>query len=155
MSFGDLSNTLTTLTVLLDGEVVQYQRSSADALAFKAGAPHAGAHPLDDQTAFKLSDGADDYDDGAAQRAASVDIFSEADELHFQAIQIVEYFKEVPSGAGDTIAGPDQHGIEAAAASVSHHLIQSRPARFSAGDPVRILLHNFIATLSGELAQVV
>ena len=68
MPSGDLSDALTTLTVLLDGEVVQHERSSADPLAFKACAPHAGAHPLDDQTAFQLGDGADDHDDGAAQR---------------------------------------------------------------------------------------
>ena len=73
MAFGDLAKALATLTILLDGGAVQYQRSSADALAVEAGAPHAGAHPLDDQDAFQLSDGADDDHDGAAQRAAGVD----------------------------------------------------------------------------------
>jgi hypothetical protein len=62
MLFGDLSQTLATLTVLLDGEVVQYQRSPADPLTFETSTPHAGAHPFDDQAAFQLGDRADDYD---------------------------------------------------------------------------------------------
>ena len=70
MAFGDLSKALATLTVLLDGEVVQYQWSSADALAFQACAPHAGTYPLDDQAAFEFGDGADDHDESAAQRAS-------------------------------------------------------------------------------------
>jgi hypothetical protein len=60
VSSGDLSDALATLTVLLDGEAVQDQRSSADALAFETGAPHAGADPLDNQVAFELGDGSDD-----------------------------------------------------------------------------------------------
>ena len=31
---------------------------TADVLAFETGAPHAGAHPFDDQVALQLSDGA-------------------------------------------------------------------------------------------------
>ena len=81
MAFGDLPDALATLTVLLDGGVVQYQRSSADVLAFEPGAPHAGAHPFDDQVAFQFGDGADDDHDGPAQRAAGIDIFPEADVL--------------------------------------------------------------------------
>jgi hypothetical protein len=49
--------------------------------AFKAGAPHAGAHPLDDQVALELGDGADDDDQGAPQWAAGVDLLAETDEL--------------------------------------------------------------------------
>ena len=41
--------TLAALTVLLDGGAVQDQGSSADSLAVEAGAPHAGAHSLDDE----------------------------------------------------------------------------------------------------------
>ena len=93
--FCDLPDALATLTVLLDSKVVQHQRSPADALAFEPGAPHAGAHPFDDQAAFQFGDGADDHHDGPAQRAGGVDIFPEADELDFDAVQLVEYFKEV------------------------------------------------------------
>ena len=41
-------------------------------LAFKTGAPHAGAHPLDDEAAFKFGDGADDDYDGPAQRQLAI-----------------------------------------------------------------------------------
>ena len=64
--------------VALDGGIVQHERAAADVLAFEAGAPHAGADPLDYQVAFEFGDGADDDDDGATQRAAGVDIFPEA-----------------------------------------------------------------------------
>ena len=53
-------------------------------VAFKARAPHAGAHSLDDQVAFEFGDGADDHDESAAQRATGVDIFPEADELRLR-----------------------------------------------------------------------
>ena len=95
MPFCDLPDALATLTVLLDSSVVQYQRSSADALAFEPCAPHAGAHSFDDQRAFELSDGADDDHDGPAQRAAGVDIFAEADELDSDPVEFVEHIEEV------------------------------------------------------------
>jgi hypothetical protein len=66
MAPGDLSKTLATLTVLLDGGTVQYQRSAADVLTFQPGAPHPGAHPFNDQAALEFGDGADDDHDGAA-----------------------------------------------------------------------------------------
>ena len=78
VAFGDLADTLATLTVLLDGEAVQHQRSSADAGSFEARPPHAGTDSLDDQAAFQFRDGADDHDDGPAQRAAGVDLLAEA-----------------------------------------------------------------------------
>jgi hypothetical protein len=48
VAFGDLAKALAMLTVSLDGSVVEDQRISADVLVFEAGAPHAGAHSLDD-----------------------------------------------------------------------------------------------------------
>jgi hypothetical protein len=81
VAFGDLTDTLAMLTVSLDGEVIQDQRISTDVLSFKPGAPDAGAHPLDDQAAFQLGDGADDHDDGSAQRSSGIDALPEADEL--------------------------------------------------------------------------
>src|ERR1019366_3903438 len=75
MAFSDLTDTLAMLTVSLDGEVIQDQRIAADVLAFRPGAPHAGAHPLDNQVAFEFGDCTDDDHDGPAQRAAGIDIF--------------------------------------------------------------------------------
>jgi len=60
---------------------IDFQGRASNVEAFQLGAPHAGAHPLDDQIAFQLSNGADDDDDSAPQRAAGVDVLAEADEL--------------------------------------------------------------------------
>ena len=81
MRLGDLPDALSPIAISLDCGVVQDQRIASDMSAFEPGAPHAGAHPLDDQVAFQLSDGSDDDDDGPAQRAAGVDVLSERDEL--------------------------------------------------------------------------
>ena len=155
MSSGDLSNALATLTILLDGGTVQYQGSSADSLAVQAGAPQAGADPLDDETAFELSDGADNDHDCAAQWAAGIDIFPEADELYFQAVQLIEHFEEVPGGTGDPIAGPDEHNVESAAAAIGYRQVESRSFGLDAADPVCVLVADLIAALSGHLMQVV
>jgi hypothetical protein len=86
VAFSDLAKALAMLAVSLDGGVVQDQRISADVLAFKAGAPHAGAHPLDDQVTFQFGNCADDDHDGPAQRAAGIDIFPEADVLDLEPV---------------------------------------------------------------------
>jgi hypothetical protein len=45
------------------------------------------------------------------------------------------------------IACPNQDNIELAAASIAHHLVKSRPLGLCPGDPIRILVHDLIATL--------
>jgi len=72
---------------------VDLERGTADLTTFETGAPHAGAHPLDNKVAFQLGDGADDYDQGATERAAGVDVFAKADELDLQAVELVEDFE--------------------------------------------------------------
>ena len=81
VSFGDLAQALSALAIAKDGFTIEIERPAADVTSFEPGAPHAGAHPLDDQVAFEFGDGADDDDDGPAQRAAGVDLLAEADEL--------------------------------------------------------------------------
>jgi hypothetical protein len=66
MSPGDLAQALPALAVREDGSMVQNKWRASDVLAFETGAPHSGAHSLDDQVALKFSDGANDDDDGAA-----------------------------------------------------------------------------------------
>ena len=129
MAFGDLAQALAMLAVAYDRGMVQHQRIAADVLAFEAGAPHAGAHPFDDQVALQLSDGADDDYDGSAQRTAGVDLLPERDELDAYPVQVVEHIKEVTSGACDAIARPDQHDAEAAAAGSSRPRTDARWAR--------------------------
>src|ERR1022692_1269736 len=97
LSFGDLAQALATLTVLLDGEIVQYQGISADVLSFEAGAPHAGAHSLDDQVALEFGDGADDDNDSPAQWAGGIDAFPEGDELDLESAQFIQNLQEVAS----------------------------------------------------------
>ena len=95
MAFGDLSKALAAQTVLLDGSAVQGQRSTADVLTFEPCAPHAGAHPFNDQAALEFGDGADDHDESAAQRATGVDIFPERDVFDPDSIQLVQNIEEV------------------------------------------------------------
>ena len=69
-------------------------------LALELGAPHTGAHPLDDQVALQLSDGADDDHHRPPQRSSGVDIFPEADQLNLYMIEFVQDFEKVSDGAG-------------------------------------------------------
>ena len=116
MCFGDLAQALALLPVTLDPLAVELQRTTSDGAAFELGSPHAGTDPLDDQAAFQLSDRSDDDHDSSAQRAASVDLLSEADELDVQPVQIVKDVEEVPGGACDPVARPDQDNVELTAA---------------------------------------
>src|ERR1035437_2358575 len=103
MAFCDLSQALAPAAVLFDSGTVQYQRLTADVLTFEPGAPHAGAHPFDDQAALEFGDGADDHDDGPAQRTAGVDVFPGADVLDADPIQLVEHIEEVLHRPGDPV----------------------------------------------------
>jgi hypothetical protein len=154
MGLGDLAKTPALLPVSMDPIAVEFQWTASDGAAFELGSPHAGTNPLDDQAAFELGDRSDDNNDGPAQRSTGVDVLAEADELDIQAIQFIEDIEEVPSGACDAIARPDQDYFELAAASAAHHLIESRPLGLSAGDAIRILVHNLISALSSHLPEV-
>ncbi len=118
VSPGDLAQALAVLAIPNDSLAIQVERWTADVLAFKPGAPHAAAHPFDDQAPLELGDRADDDDDGPAQRPASVDLLAEADELDVQPVELVQHFEEVTSRAGDAIASPGHHDIETSTASV-------------------------------------
>lgn len=87
---GQLAETLAALAIPEDGGAIEVERRPSDTLALEPGAAHAGAHSLDDQVAFQFSDRADNDDDGAAQRAASVDLFAERHELDVETVQLVE-----------------------------------------------------------------
>jgi hypothetical protein len=95
VSLGDLAEAVAVLAVPNDGFTVKIERSASDVAALELGAPHAGAHSLDDQVAFEFGDGADDDDDGAAKRATGVDLFAEADELDLQPVELVEHLKSM------------------------------------------------------------
>ena len=80
MSLRQLAQALTVLAAAEDCRSIEDQGLPSDMPAFELSPPHAGAHPLDDQTALQLSDGADDDHDRPAQRSAGVDLFAEGDE---------------------------------------------------------------------------
>ena len=66
VSLGDLAQAVAALAVTEDGRPIEIQRPAADVASFEAGAPHAGADPLNNKVAFELRDGPDDHHDGPA-----------------------------------------------------------------------------------------
>jgi len=155
MAFGDLAQALAALAVAEDSFAIDGDGLPADVPALEPGAPHAGAHPLDDQVAFKLRDRTDDDDDSPAQRAGRIDRLAEADELDVEAIELVQDLEEVPGRACDAITGPDQDDVELTAAGIPHQVAEPWSAGLHPADPVRVLVDDLITTLRGHLAQIV
>ena len=155
MAAGDLAQTLALAAFAVDCPTVDREGLPTDVTALELGSPHAGSHALDDQVAFEFGDRTDDHDDGPAERAGRVDAFAEADELDVQPVELVQDLEEMPGGSRDAIAGPDQDHIELTAAGIPHHVAEPWPERLHAADPVRVLLDDLIAALSGHLTQVV
>ena len=108
---GDRTKAVAMAPVAQDSVTIESKRGPADVPAFEPCAAHAGTDPLDDQVAFELGDGSDDHHDGPAQRAVRIDRFTEADELDAEPVELVQHLEEVPGGAGDAIACPDQDGV--------------------------------------------
>jgi hypothetical protein len=154
MGFSDLEKAPALLAVSADPLAVEIQRTTSDGSAFELDSPHAGTNPFYDQAALQFSNRTDDDDDGSSQRSTGVDLFAEADELDVQSVEIIEDIEEVPSGACDAIARPDQDNIELAAASISHHPIESRPLGLSPGNPIGKFLDDLIATLISHLPEI-
>ena len=100
VELGDLAQAASGLAVADDSATIDVQWPAPDMLALELGTPHPGAHPLDDQVAFQLGDGADNDHHCPPQRSAGVDIFPEADELNLYMIEFVQDFEKVSDGAG-------------------------------------------------------
>lgn len=83
------------LAVTNDRGTIEIQGHATDVTAFEAGATHASTNALDDKSAFQFRDSPNDDDDGAAQWAARVDVFAEAHELDFEAVQLVQHLQEM------------------------------------------------------------
>src|SRR5689334_4269531 len=79
----------------VNGFAVDVERLAADVPAFELGAAHTATHPFDDQVAFQFGDRTDDDDDGAPERATTVDVFPEADELDIEVAKFIERLQEV------------------------------------------------------------
>ena len=80
-------------------------------MSLQPGPSHAGAHPFDNQVTFQLGNGADDDDNGAAERPACVDVLAEAYELDVEVAQFVEYFQEVADRSGQAVKSPQTRTI--------------------------------------------
>jgi len=126
MGGGDLAQAHTELAIAKDSFAIDIERLAPDVSAFELGAPHAGAHPLDDQVTFEFSNDTDDHDDGTAQRSSCVDLLAERDELDSESVQLVEHLQKVPGRAGDAIACPYQDDIETSSAGIAHQIIQEQ-----------------------------
>ncbi len=155
MHLGQLAETESALTVTDQRFAVDVEPRPADVLTFESRPPHAGADTLNDQATFQLGDGADDHDHGAAQWTTGVEVLAEADEFNVQVVEFVQHLQKVPSTAGQPIAGPDQHHLEAAMAGVGQHPIQTRAACPGPRDAVGVAFDNFIAALLGDAFQIV
>ena len=103
MRLGDLAQAVAAAAIPHDRRAVEFECWAADVTPFELGAPHAGADALDDQVAFELRDGADDDDDGSAQRAARIDLFAEAYELDSQMVEFIQNLQEVDYRPGDAV----------------------------------------------------
>ena len=69
-------------------------------------------------------------------------------------VQFVEDFEEVPGGACDPIARPDQDNVEFAVVGIGQELIETGALDLGAADPVGVLLNDLEATLRGQAAQI-
>ena len=118
MTASDLAKALSAAAISADRFTIESKWHAPDVPAFEPGTAHAGFHSLDDQITLEFCDRSDDHDQGAAQRAACVDLFAERDELDCETAQFVEDFEEMLYRTGDPIAGPDQDDIELAAAAI-------------------------------------
>jgi len=95
MDLGQLTETVTSLTVPQDSITIKNKWFTSDVAAFELGPSHASANSLDDQVSLELCDRPDDDYNGPAQGTTSVDLFAEADELDVEPVQFIEHFEEV------------------------------------------------------------
>ena len=150
-----LAETLALSSIPQDADAIEVEWLATNVAAFELGAAHAGAHPLDDEIALQLGDGTDDHDDRPTQRAAGIDLFAEADEFDIEMIQLIQHLEEVFHRPGQPVRGPDQDHIEAAAAGVLHHFIETRASSFGTADLIGILCDDLIIALNSHLLEIV
>jgi len=120
VEFGEFGQAESPGSVLQYGMAIDREGSTTDPSSFELGSPHAGTYPLNNKVALQFGDGADDDDQGAAQRAAAVDVLAEGDELDLEMIQLVEDLQEMTDRPRHAVEGPEQNDIELAAAGNSY-----------------------------------
>ena len=70
-------------------------------------------------------------------------------------IEFVQDLEEVADGAGQAVEGPDHNNLEPTMPGIRHQLVEPGALRLGAADLVRVFLDDLVATLLGQLAQVV
>ena len=155
MGLGDLAKAVASSPITQHSSPIYIQWPAADVLAFEPGAAHAGPDALDDEVALELGDGADDDHNRAAQRAARVEVLTEADELDLEVVELVQHLEEVAHGPGDPVRGPDQHDLEAAAASITKKFIETWPTCLRPRDPVGVFVDDLKSTLLSHGTEIV
>ena len=63
-------------------------------------------------------DGRDNYNHRSPERATSIEILSEADELDLESTEFIQHFQEMARRAGQSIRSPDHHHLETSATGV-------------------------------------
>ena len=91
MRLNNLAEALSLLAISQDGKSIEVERLATDVSALELGSPHSGTNPLDDQISFQFSDRSDDHYDGSPQRAAGIDLLTEAEELDVQPVEIIQH----------------------------------------------------------------
>ena len=151
----ELAKALTLAAVSQDADAIEIEWFAADMPALKLGAAHSGADAFDNEAAFQLGDDSDDYDDRPTQRTAGVYLLAKTYKLDVEMIQFIEYFEKVLHGTGQPIGSPNQDHVEAAAAGVLHHFIETRAPGFGTADLICILRDDLIIALGSHLLEIV
>src|SRR3954465_842343 len=119
---GDLLERVAELVaVVADLLGVNGERRPPDLAAIELGAAHAALDSFHDQAALELGDSADDDQQSPAHGSSGIDVLAQRDELDVDALELVEQLEEVASAARQSVAGPYQDQVDAAAAGVVHH----------------------------------
>src|ERR1700746_1158706 len=86
---------------------------------------HARLHSLDNQAPFKFTNGSDNHDECATERAARIDVLAKGYELDVQVIKFVEHFEKVPHRPCHPVERPNEHGIKAMPPCVRQERIET------------------------------
>ena len=149
-----LAEALSLSSIPQDADAIKVEWLTSYVPAFQLGAAHAGAHAFDDKAAFQLCDASDDDDDGPTQRPSGIELLSETDELYIEMIEFVQHLQKVFHRSGQPVGGPNRDHIEAAAACIGHHFIETGTPGFGAADAIGILVDDLVVALRGHLAKV-
>src|ERR1019366_3502820 len=103
---------------------VNFNARPSEPLPFGASIAQSGPDALLDQRPLELCHGADDLEHQPARRRAQIKIVAEADKGYSVCAKVRERIDQMLQRPTEAVNFPDKHGIELAAMSVGHQLIQ-------------------------------